>query len=400
MWSACSARTSMTCSLVAMVQSFSPVLSVWLRQLICLFSMILSGMRLGHSSRQIHIHNHDFQKSTAELENVLLDAGRRHKPNALLKPKEVTEPRSHFGSSWRHLVQVVSVTVAVHVVQSKFVWFPCSLALLFPMSYRVLRNRPLNSLHFTQARHGATQLMSQSMRSMLLMSQLKRSIRPSRKQAPAVQTVVTFLCALLLVVSSAMASLAPACQLVPRIHSNASCASCLLRSSVSMSNLPHLPTSWQTCGDSFAISPTPSPARWRGCAHMRLAQSKLTSLWIHCAGAWTPCSQLRSLQWKRRALCQTGSCQRLQDQRAQAPTGVLRKAPRLARVWVVPLLPGKRQKPTFLPAQPAPEAWYQQGEYQRSAVLAKFFCGQNTTTIVKFCANAFLDTGPASYEVK
>ena len=39
--------------------------------------------------------------------------------------------------------------------------------------------------------------------------------------------------------------------------------------------------------------------------------------------------------------------------------------------------------------QLAPEAWFQQGEeFQQSAVLVKFPCVQNKTTIEKFCARA------------
>ena len=87
---------------------------------------------------------------------------------------------------------------------------------------------------------------------------------------------------------------------------------------VRMSSLPYSPAAWQTCRDSFVNSPTLPPARRSGSAHMRLAQTTLTSLWTHYASDWTPCSQFRSHRWKRRALCQTGPCQRLQDQRAAA----------------------------------------------------------------------------------
>ena len=90
--------------------------------------------------------------------------------------------RSHFGSSRRHLVQVVSVTVAVHLVHSKLVWSPYSLPCYFLCPYRVLRNSSLNRRHILLARHKATQLMSQLMRNIHLTSQLKRRIRPSRTQ--------------------------------------------------------------------------------------------------------------------------------------------------------------------------------------------------------------------------
>ena len=244
---------------------------------------------------------------------------------------------------------MVRVTVAVYLVHSKLVWSACSLLCCFSCSYRILRNSSLNRLHILQARHKTTQLMSKLMRSMLLMSQLKRSIRPSRTQAPAFQTVVTSLCALLLVVSLAMASLAPACQPVHVLRSNNSFASWPHRSPVRMSSLPYSPAVWQTCRKSFVISPTLPPARRSGCAHMNdidksLVIARVTGRLAVSIGLFSGNAE---------SLVQTGPCQRLQDQRAPAPTCVLPKAPLLARVEGGPLPLGKRQKPTFLPAQPA-----------------------------------------------
>ena len=47
---------------------------------------------------------------------------------------------------------------------------------------------------------------------------------------------------------------------------------------------------------------------------------------------------------------------------------------------------GKRQKPSFLPAQPTPEAWYQKDdEFCRSAGLVRFPRSQNQHIVKQFC---------------
>ena len=61
----------------------------------------------------------------------------------------------------------------------------------------------------------------------------------------------------------------------------------------------------------------------------------------HCVNAWTPCSRRLSLPLKRRALCQTGPCQRLQDPRAPARQDVSHRTTPLARVLVFPNFLGK-----------------------------------------------------------
>ena len=134
------------------------------------------------------------------------------------------------------------------------------------------------------------------------------------------------MCPLLGGLSLAMASLAPACLPVPALRSNTSSVNWPLSSPVRTDNLPHSPAARQTCKDSFANSPTLPPARRSGRFLTKHAQVTLISLWTDHACAWMPCSQLRSLQWKRRRLCQTGSCQRSHHQRAPAPTGGLLKA--------------------------------------------------------------------------
>ena len=61
---------------------------------------------------------------------------------------------------------------------------------------------------------------------------------------------------------------------------------------------------------------------------------------------------------------------------------------------------GRRQKPSFSLAQKAPEEWHQQDvEFQRSAVLVRFFCGQSKTTVDKCCASVFSDTDHCSYNI-
>ena len=72
-----------------------------------------------------------------------------------------------------------------------------------------------------------------------------------------------------------------------------------------------------------------------------------TSLWRRYVYNWMPCSQPRFLPSKRKASCQTGPFQSLQDLRAPARTdGTLRAKPP-ARVRVVLLFPSQEEDKDF-----------------------------------------------------
>ena len=61
----------------------------------------------------------------------------------------------------------------------------------------------------------------------------------------------------------------------------------------------------------------------------------------------------------------------------------------------------KRKKPSFSPPQKVPEKWYQQDdEFQRSAVLVKFACGQTKESIKTFCGVTWPDVDAGSCEMK
>ena len=63
--------------------------------------------------------------------------------------------------------------------------------------------------------------------------------------------------------------------------------------------------------------------------------------------------------------------------------------------------PGESHKPSFSLTQKALEEWHQQAdEFQRSAVLVRFPCGQSDTSVGDFCAYAFPDADPDSFEIK
>ena len=160
-------------------------------------------------------------------------------------------------------------------------------------------------------------------------------------------------------------------------------------------------TAWQTCRDSSAPLPMPPPARRNGCVATTSARIRANDVDKSLATLRDSLNALQSASVSSVETKSTVSDWPLPKIAGSAGCGSYRRSSQSVTPGESeggPLPPGKRPKPTCLPAQPAPDAWHQQGkEFQRSAVLVNFPCGQNNTTIEKFCANAYPDTDPASY---
>ena len=142
-----------------------------------------------------------------------------------------------------------------------------------------------------------------------------------------------------------------ACAPIPAFRSNTSSASWPLRLPVRANSFPYLPTAWRTRSGSSANSLMPVPLRLSGYVLTRNVPMVSTSLWSRYVYNWMPCSQPRSLPSKRRASCQTGPCQSLQDLRAPARTdGPLRAKPP-ARVRAVLLFSSQEEDKDFFTSE-------------------------------------------------
>ena len=215
--------------------------------------------------------------------------------------------------------------------------------LLFPCHFPCLcrtHSSPLHRHHSLQTRHEAIRLMSQ----------LMRSIRSSRTQVPAIQTVVTLLCALLLVVSLAMISQTPACRaqvLVPLPISSS--ATCRFRSPVSPKNSPFSRAVWERCRDSSTHLPMPPVARLCGCGTTTSARTISTSPWrlyvIACLDALQSAS-VSSVETK--SLLSDWPLPKVAGSAGSSFHRRTSQSPTLGESGGDSQPPGKRQKPAFM----------------------------------------------------
>ena len=143
----------------------------------------------------------------------------------------------------------------------------------------------------------------------------------------------------MLLVSLALrvASLAPARQ------SSQGCAS--MTSSATSS--PNLRRPFRKLSGKSANSLRSQVAGRSGCAKSKHALITSTTPSPLCASVWTLCSLPRSRPWKRIASCQTGPCQRLQDQWGSGSIRLPSQSHSPGESVGSSQLPGKRQKPSF-----------------------------------------------------
>ena len=149
------------------------------------------------------------------------------------------------------------------------------------------------------------------------------------------------------------------------------------RQSISPTSPSALPACRPVCTNKSLMSLLSLPLSLSGCRNKKRGPWRLTRHLSTSAQKSPPYSPHHCLLSRPKMRDQSGTCQSPQDQQALRHTGSRPRPSHPASVRV-------------RNTRPAPEAWHQQdNQFQRSAVLVGFPCGQKKNTVRKFCDESF-----------